>query len=83
MRTVKLVSGLPDACSHISNRYVQREIQLAMNELLGIEHDKAASNIPPPPQDEFNLYKDNRTGPGPCIRPMVPDWDNLKYGWNY
>jgi hypothetical protein len=55
-----------------------REIQLTMNKLLGIEHDKVAPNIPPPPQDDFNLYKDDGTGPGPSICPMVPKCD-----WNY
>jgi hypothetical protein len=54
-----------------------------MNELLGIEYDKVAPNIPPPPQDDFDLYKDDGTGPGPSICPMVPYWDNLKCDWNY
>jgi hypothetical protein len=58
-----------DTCSHlISNRNAQREIRLTMNELLGIEHDKAAPNIPPPPQDDFDLYEDDGIGPGPSIR---------------
>jgi hypothetical protein len=46
------------AYSHlISNINVKKEIQLTMNKLLGMEHDKMAPNIPPlppPPQDDLN-----------------------------
>ena len=54
-----------------------------MNHLLGIEHDKDVRQIPPPPQDDFNLYEDDLGGPGPSIHPMTPFWENLRCEWNY
>jgi hypothetical protein len=54
-----------------------------MNHLLGIEHDKDVRQIPPPPQDDFDLYEDDLGGPGPSIHPMTPSWENLRCEWNY
>lgn len=54
-----------------------------MNHLLGIEHDKDVGQIPPPPQDDFDMYEDDLGGPGPSIHPMMPSWENLRCEWNY
>ena len=67
----------------MSNRHEQRMIRGAMNELLGIEHNKDIIGVGPPPQDAFDWYEDDNSGPGPTIHPMRPHWDNLKSDWNW
>ena len=54
-----------------------------MNHLMGIEHDKDAMHIPTSPEEDFDLYEDDRGGPRPSIHPMMPCWDNLKCEWNW
>jgi hypothetical protein len=54
-----------------------------MNHLMGIEHDKDAVRIPPPPEEDFDQYEDDGGGPGPSIHPMTPCWDDLRCEWNW
>lgn len=65
------------------NQNLQKDVRTAMNKLLGIEHDKDALRILPPPPDDLDWYEDDRGGPGPSICPMTPDWGNLRGEWNY
>jgi hypothetical protein len=62
---------------------VQKTVRIAMNELMGIAHDKEVVGMPPPPQDDLDLYEDDGGGPGPSISPMIPHWGKLKSDWNY
>jgi hypothetical protein len=72
-----------EAMAHsITHQGYKRTVREAMNELLGIEHDKDVVRVVPPPADDFDLYEDDGSGPGPAIRPMTPSWDDIKCNWN-
>lgn len=54
-----------------------------MNYLMGIKADKdVVKGGLSPPQEALDLWENDEQGEGPALKPMKPDWSNLRSSWN-